>query len=102
MLSPEIFLISVARALIEVAGYALMGQGVLAVLAGKSRDQNAVYRLLQSVTTPAVKAVRFLTPRVVIDRHIPVVTFFILFWLWIGLALAKRHICAAQGLSCMT
>lgn len=101
MLSTELFLISAARALVEVAGYALLGQAVLAILAGKARDQNAVYKLMQAVTAPAVKAVRALMPRVVIDRHIPVITFFILFWLWIGLALAKRHVCAAQGLACM-
>lgn len=101
MASPEILLISIGRALVEVAGYALFGQGALAVLAGKSRDDNVVYRLLQSVTAPAVKAVRLLMPRVVIDRHIPIITFFVLFWLWIGLALAKRYFCAMDGLSCM-
>lgn len=101
MASPEIFLISIARALVEVAGYALIGQGVLAILAGKSRDENVIYRLLQSVTMPAVKTVRLITPRMIIDRHIPLITFFVLFWLWIGLALAKRYFCALDGLGCM-
>lgn len=100
MNSPELFVISLARVLVEVAGYTLLGQGVLALFAGKSRDQNFVYRLMQTVTGPAVKTMRFLTPRFIIDKHIPFVTFFALFWLWIGLALAKRYVCVAQGLAC--
>ncbi|HEY0847962.1 MAG TPA: hypothetical protein VGE12_21535 [Noviherbaspirillum sp.] len=101
MNSPELFLISVLRVLVEVAGYALLGQGVLAIFAGKYRDQNAIYRLMQTVASPAVKMVRLLAPRALIDRHIPILTFFVLFWLWIGLAVAKRYICVSQGLACV-
>lgn len=101
MASTELFLISIARALVEVAGYALLGQGAVAILAGRSREENVVYRLMKSVSAPAVNVVRVITPRVVINRHIPFITFFVLFWLWIGLAMAKRYICAAQGLDCM-
>lgn len=100
MNSPELFLISAVRVLVEVAGYALLGQGVLAIFAGKSRETNIVYRLMQTVSMPAVKAIRIVTPRFIIDKHIPFVTFFVLFWLWIGLALAKRYVCVTQGLTC--
>lgn len=88
------------RGLVEVAGYTLLGQGILAVLAGKSRDRNVVYRLMQTISSPAVKLVRFVTPRVIIDRHIPFVTFFLLFWVWIGLTVAKRYVCVTNGLNC--
>lgn len=97
---PELFLISVARVVVEVALFTLLGQGVLALFAGKSRDRNVVYQLMQTITRPAVKAVRFVTPQFIIDRHVPVVTFFLLFWLWIGLALAKRYACVSNGLAC--
>ncbi len=96
----DIQLISILRALVEVAGFALLGQGVLGVLAGKYRDQNLFYRVLRIVTQPVVRAVRFITPRFVIDAHIPVLTFFLLFWLWIVLALVKRHLCGLHGLAC--
>lgn len=97
---PELFLISLARVLIEVALFTLLGQAVLALFAGSRRDQNFVYRLMQTITSPATKAVRFITPRFIIDKHVPLVTFFLLFWLWIGLALAKRYVCVANGLAC--
>jgi hypothetical protein len=96
----DILLVSVLRTLVEVAGFALLGQGALAVLAGKYREQNLFYRVLRIVTQPVVRAVRFITPRFVIDTHIPMLTFFLLFWLWIVLAIAKRHLCALHGLAC--
>lgn len=100
MTSPELFLISAMRLLVEVAGYTLIGQGILAVLAGKSRERNVVYRLMQTISSPAVKLVRLVTPRVIVDRHVPFVAFFLLFWLWIGLTIAKRYVCIANGLNC--
>lgn len=102
MASPELLLISIPRALVEVAGVTLIGQGVLALIAGESRDGNFIYRLMRTVTRPAVRLTRLIMPRAILDRHIPFVTFFLLFWLWIGLAAAKRHLCVAQGLSCAT
>ncbi|HVL77300.1 MAG TPA: hypothetical protein VM406_14905 [Noviherbaspirillum sp.] len=97
---PELFLISVARVLVEVALFTLVGQAVLAIFAGKSRERNVVYRLMQTITGPAVKTVRFVTPRFIIDAHIPFVTFFLLFWIWIALAAFKRYVCVTQGLVC--
>ena len=96
----ELLLISILRTLVEVAGFALLGQGVLAVLAGKYRHDNIFYKILQTVTQPVIRAVRFITPRVVIDAHVPMLAFFLLFWLWVGLAVAKRYYCAAHGLAC--
>ena len=96
----DILLVSVLRTLVEVAGFALLGQGALAVLAGKYREQNLFYRVLRIITSPVVRAVRFITPRLVLDTHIPVLTFFLLFWLWIVLAFAKRHLCGLHGLAC--
>jgi hypothetical protein len=96
----DILLISILRTLVEVAGFALLGQGVLALLAGKYREQNIFYRVLRIITGPVVRAVRFITPRLILDAHIPVLTFFLLFWLWIMLAFAKRHLCGLHGLAC--
>ena len=96
----ELLLLSIARALVEVAGYALLGQGVLALFAGKRRDDNFVYRLLTVITSPVIRGARLVTPRFILDRHLPFVAFFLLFWLWIGLAFAKRYLCVVNGLEC--
>jgi len=97
----ELTIISILRALVEVAGMSLLAQGALFVLAGGSREKNAIYRLFRVVTRPAIRLVRRIAPRVVVDRHIPFVAFFLLFWLWIFLAYARRAICAANALSCV-
>ena len=96
----DILLVSILRTLVEVAGFALLGQGVLVLLAGKYREQNIFYRVLRIITGPVVRTVRFITPRLILDAHIPVLTFFLLFWLWIMLAFAKRHLCGLHGLAC--
>ncbi len=100
MAQTEILIISILRMLVEIAGYALLGQGVLAILAGAKREQNVFYRILKTITAPATRAVRFVTPRFVIDAHIPFLTFFLLFWLWIALSAAKRYVCVTHGLQC--
>lgn len=100
MVNTELLLVSVLRSLVEVAGFFLLGQGLLYVLAGASRERNGVYQLFRIVTRPVLRIVRFITPRLVIDRHIPFVAFFLLFWLWIALAYARRMICVANGLVC--
>ena len=96
----ELLLVSVLRALVEVAGLFLLGQGVLYLLAGRTRDRNAVYRMFQFLTRPVIRATRAITPRVVVDRHIPVLAFFLLFWLWIVLQIVKLRLCAAHQLVC--
>jgi hypothetical protein len=100
MLQTDLLLVSALRAMVEVAGFALLGQGLLAVLAGKAREQNFVYQLFRVVTRPVIRAVRFITPRFILDQHMPLVSFFVLVWLWVALAFAKRYLCALHGLSC--
>lgn len=100
MVQFEILLISILRVLIEVAGYSLLGQGLLALLAGPRREQNVFYRILKTITQPVIRLVRAITPRIIIDAHIPFVAFFVLFWLWIALAMVKRYLCVSHGLQC--
>ena len=96
----DILLVSIFRTLVEVAGFALLGQGAIALLAGKYREENVFYRLLRLVAQPVVRAVRAVAPRAILDAHIPMLAFFLLFWLWIMLAIAKRYLCGLHGLAC--
>ena len=93
----DLLLISLLRVVVEVAGFALMGQGVLALLAGKHRHDNLFYKILETITGPVVRTVRRITPRFIIDTHVPMLTFFLLFWLWIVLAVAKRYVYGLHG-----
>jgi hypothetical protein len=96
----ELLLVSIAITLVQVAGYALLGQGVLALLVGPRRRQNLFYRVLETVASPAVKAMRWISPRFILDQHLPVLTFFVLVWVGLLLVRARRHLCGLHGLAC--
>jgi hypothetical protein len=65
----------------------LAGQGVLYVLAGHKRATNLFYQLFQVLTRPVIRLTRAITPKVIIDRHVPFVAFLLLVWIWLVLAL---------------
>lgn len=82
-------IIVILKALAEIAGVALFGQGVLWVIAGSKRSQNAIYNLFRVLTSPVMKATRFITPRVILDQHIGLVAFFLVGVLWLVLTVIK-------------
>ena len=100
MTHPELLIIGILRALVEVALLFLVGQGVLALLAGSRRHTNMVYKFFLIVTQPVMKIVRFIAPPQIVDKHLPFVAFFVLFWCWIGLAWLKQAYCEANLLQC--
>jgi hypothetical protein len=100
MSHPELLILGVLRALVEVSMLFLLGQGLLALLAGSRRHDNIMYKLFVIVTAPVLRAMRKITPRQIIDRHLPFVAFAVLFWLWIALAYLKKLYCDANLLQC--
>jgi len=100
MTHPALLLLGILRAIVEVALFFLIGQGILALLAGSRRHSNGVYRLFLIITRPVLKIVRFISPPQIIDKHLPFVAFFVLFWCWIALAWLKRLYCETQMLQC--
>ena len=96
----EILALTIARGLVEIAAVFMLGQAVLYVLAGRRREQNFVYQLFALLTRPVFRLTRLITPRFIRDDHIPFASFLLMLWLWIGLAIAKRHVCLSRGLDC--
>ena len=82
-------IIVILKALTEIAGVAMLGQGILWVIAGSKREQNAIYLLFRTLTSPVMKATRVITPRVVLDQHLGLVAFFLLVVLWVVLTALK-------------
>lgn len=96
----DILLVTIARSLVEVAGFFYIGQGVLWLFGPKARDGNFIYDLFKMGTRPLTRLTRAIAPRFVHDAHIGLLAFFILVWLWLGLAFVKRYLCVTQGLQC--
>jgi hypothetical protein len=96
---PSDLLVVVAlRVIVLVAGFLLLGQGTLWLFGAKARKGNFVYDLFELGTRPLVKFTRIITPRIIIDKHVPFVTFFILFWIWVGLGIWKIQLCRQYDL----
>jgi hypothetical protein len=100
MSHPELLILGVLRALVEVSMWFLVGQGLLYVLAGRGRANNPMYKLFILVTGPVIKMMRVISPPQILDKHLPFVAFFVLFWMWIGLAYLKREYCVSNLLQC--
>lgn len=92
-----LIVVSIFKLLAEIAMLTLLGQGVLALLAGAKRDQNMFYQMLQIVTRPVLRAARFVAPKVVIDRHVPLVAALLLFFIWLVATITKISICLELG-----
>lgn len=90
-------LLNIAQLVLYIALLALLGQGVLYLLAGAKRQTNLFYQLLQIVSKPFTVPVRKLTPAKVADRHVPVVTFFLLAIAYVVVTLEKINLCLSLG-----
>lgn len=94
-----LFAISIVKTITEVALLALFGQWVLGLLAGSQKDRNLFYQILQIVGGPFVSLARRISPRVVLDRHVPLVAFLLLLFVWIGVTLLKIQTCLRIGMA---
>lgn len=90
-------LILALKAVTEIALLALLGQGLVGVLSGQGRAGNLFYRVLQAVGQPFVSLARRLSPRWVVDRHVPLVAFVLLAWAWVAVTMAKVSVCVQIG-----
>ena len=90
--------LNIAQLVLYVALLALVGQGLLYVLAGANRDRNIFYQLLQIVSKPFTLLVRKLTPKQVADHHVPLVTFFLLLIIYAVVTFEKIALCVEAGM----
>src|SRR5687768_9052209 len=97
----EITIISVVRALIEVAMLMLLLRGLMWIFGPRARQGNFFYDILTIGVTPFVKGTRVITPKLARDTYIPTLTFLLLFCVYLALGIAKAAMCAARGMECM-
>jgi uncharacterized protein YggT (Ycf19 family) len=81
-------LLSYLQVLVMFAGLLLLGQAGVYLLSFGKHESNAVYRFFRFLTSPVVSVTRKITPAKVADRHVGVVAFLLLFWVFFALALA--------------
>ncbi len=94
---PMLSFLNLVQLLLYIPLLALMGQGVLFVLAGARRQDNFFYQLLQVISKPFTYLVRKATPAKVADQHVPVVTFFLLLIVYAVVTFEKINLCVQIG-----
>ena len=82
----------VLKGLVEFAGLLILAQGLVFLLSFGKHEQNPIYRALRFLTSPLTRAARRVTPAFIIDRHVPAVALFVLFWIWVLLIIAKLRL----------
>jgi hypothetical protein len=88
--------LGVVQLLVMYAGLLLLGQGLVYLLSFGRHEDNAVYRFFRFLTSPVTRAIRRVTPEKVADRHVPVVAFFLLFWIYFALAVTIPWVAGAR------
>jgi hypothetical protein len=97
----ELLLLVIIKALAELALMFLLGRGLLFLLAGRKRAGNLFYQILCIVTDPVIRAARWLTPRLVMDAHIPFVAVLLVAWIWLAIVFwALPTMCSSGSYDC--
>lgn len=92
MTSSLLFLLSAARAIIEMLGLCLLAQAAMYLLQGGQRGINPIYQLFSLLTAGPRKIVRMMLPAGSGEALIGVFCFFALLAIWLGLAVLRKFI----------
>lgn len=90
-------LLNLLQLVLYIPLLALLGQGLLYVLAGPRRNENLFYRLLQLLSKPFTVVVRRLTPAKVADKHVPVITLWLVLLAYLVVTFEKINLCVQIG-----
>ena len=96
----ELLLVVIVKALAELAFMFLLGRAILYILAGRKSEGNIFYGVLRVLTDPVIRATRFLTPRMVVDAHIPLVAALLLLWIWLAIVFWALPAMCSSGYDC--
>lgn len=89
--------VSSIKLVAEIALMSLLGQWLLGLLAGAKRESNFFYQMLGILTRPFLRLARWLSPAIVLDRHVPLVAFLLLAFVWVFATLYKIQLCLQIG-----
>ncbi len=89
--------VTTVKLIAEIALLALLGQWLLGLMAGSKRDKNLFYQILQIMGKPFLVVARLVSPKFVVERHLPLVAFLLLAFVWLGATIVKIQTCLQIG-----
>ena len=96
-----LFWLRLVQLLLAIPLLALAGQGIVNVLCrtfGQDPKSNFFYRVLETVASPFTRACRWIAPRFVLDRHLPLVAVSLLLVGYAWTIFAIANVCMSAGL----
>ncbi len=87
------------KSLIELSLMFIVGRFLLGLLAGAKRDQNVFWQLLDVASKPALWITRKISPKLILDQHIPLATSSWLIIAWVLMVQLKIDMCLELGIS---
>ena len=91
-------ILNAIQLVLYIALLALLGQGVLYVLAGARRESNFFYKLLQVVSKPFTWPLRKLMPKQVADHQVPIVAFMLLLLVYAVVTFERADLCVTSNM----
>jgi hypothetical protein len=89
--------IVIAKSAIELALMFTLGRVLLGALIGQRRAGNVVWQVLDIAARPVLRLARAASPKIVQDRHIPLVAIIWLIVLWVVVLKLKIGTCLVAG-----
>ncbi len=97
--SPMLLAVVIAKSLIELSLMFIVGRFLLGLLAGPNRDNNVFWQLLDVASKPTLWLTRKISPRLILDRHIPLATSSWLIIAWVVVVQMKIEMCFEMGIA---
>lgn len=89
----------IAKSLIELSLMFIVGRFLLGLLAGAKRQTNVFWQLLDVASKPVLWLTRRVSPKLILDQHIPLAAVSWLIVAWVLVVKAKIDLCLQLGVT---
>ena len=92
-----LLMVVILKSLIELSLMFIVARFLLGLLAGAKRSTNVFWQLLDVAAKPALRLTRRVSPRVILDQHIPLAAASWLLVAWVLVVKVKIDLCLQIG-----
>ena len=89
--------IVILKSLIELSLMFVVGRFILGLLAGAKRETNVFWQLLDVASKPSLWLTRRVSPKLILDQHIPLAAVSWLIIAWVLVVMLKIDLCLQVG-----
>lgn len=92
-----LLVVVILKSLIELSLMFLVGRFLLGLLVGAKRQSNIFWQLLDVAAKPSLWLTRRISPKLILDQHIPLAAASWLIIAWVLVVMAKIDMCLQVG-----